>query len=91
MKTLDSRTLMLAFRAWLDEDESGRNADRIAEFIVEKAMSGHFGYFKLVIDLVDGKLHQTAEDERTFEADCVLIENDDGLDKWRQPEVEKAA
>ena len=30
---------------------------RIAEFVIEKAMGGHFAYFKLVLDLVDGKRH----------------------------------
>jgi hypothetical protein len=79
MKTPDSRALMLALRAWMDEDESGRNADRVVEFVYEKAVSGHFGFFKLVIDLVDGKLHPTAEEERTFEADCTIVPTDDGL------------
>ncbi len=36
-------------------------------------MSGHFAYFKLVIDLVDGKVRPTAEDEMTFEAECVVV------------------
>jgi hypothetical protein len=53
--------------------EHDRNAARIAEFIIEKAMSGHFGCFKLVLDLVDGKLRRTAEDETTFESGCILV------------------
>jgi hypothetical protein len=36
--------------------------------VIEKAMSGHFGYFKLLIDLVDGKLRPTAEEELAL--DC---------------------
>ena len=43
-------------------------------------MTGHFGYFKLVLDLVDGKLRPTAEDEMTFEPDCVLVVTDDEQD-----------
>jgi hypothetical protein len=31
-----------------------------------------------VIDLVDGKLRQTAEEELTFEADCVINVTGDG-------------
>ena len=33
-------------------------------------MGGHSGQFKLVLDLVDGKLHRTAEGEMTFTPDC---------------------
>ena len=43
-----------------------------------KAIAGHFGYFQLVLDMVDGKIHPTAEDEMTFEPDCVLVVADDG-------------
>jgi hypothetical protein len=50
-----------------------RHAGWIAEFGIEKAMSGRFGYFKLVLDMVDGKLHRTAEEEWTFEAECVPV------------------
>jgi hypothetical protein len=50
--------MMLAFRASLDEDE--RNVERIAAYLIAKALSGHFGFFKLLLDMVDGKLHQTA-------------------------------
>ena len=52
------------------ETTSDRNARRIAEYVIEKALAGHFGFFRLVLDMVDGKLRQTAEDEMTFEADC---------------------
>jgi hypothetical protein len=40
----------------MDSDESGRNAERVAEFVIAKAMSGHFAYFKLVINLETGVL-----------------------------------
>jgi hypothetical protein len=80
MKTPDSRALMLALRAWMEDDESGRNAERVVKYIYEKALSGHFGFFKLAIDLVDGKLHQTAEEEPTVEADCVLVVAAEALD-----------
>jgi hypothetical protein len=63
------------------------NTQWIAEFIIERAMSGHFGYFKLVLDLVDGKLHRTAEDEMTFEPECVLVVADD----WRDSATALAA
>ena len=73
MKLPDGRKFTLALGAWIDADESGRTADLIAEFVCERALSGHFGYFKLLINLVDGKLHPTAEEELTFEAHCVPL------------------
>ena len=51
------------------------------------SLSGHFGFFKLLINLVDGKLRQTAADELTFETDCTIILADD----VRESEVIKAA
>jgi hypothetical protein len=74
MKGADSRTLMLALRAWLDGE---RNAGRIAEQVIAKALAGHFAYFRLVLGLVDGKIRPTAEEECTFEPDCVLVVADD--------------
>ena len=87
MKTLDIRALMLPLRAWMDEDESGRNADRVAALVYEKALSGHFGFFKLLIDLLDGKLHQTAEDQKTFETEWAVVLDDEDL----HPELANAA
>jgi hypothetical protein len=71
MKGADRWTLMLALRAWLDDDE------RIAELIYKKALAGHFAYFRLLLDLVDGKIRPTAEEEWTFEPDCVLVVAED--------------
>ena len=73
MRGVDSRTLMLAFRAWLDDE---RNARRIAELICAKALAGHFAYFRLLLDLVDGRIRPAAEEEMTGEADCILIADD---------------
>jgi hypothetical protein len=78
MKWADSRSIMLALRAWLDEDDGDENASQIAEYVLQKAIAGHFGFFKLVFDMVDGKLRPTAEDEMTFEDDCVFVVADDG-------------
>jgi hypothetical protein len=36
-------------------------------------MSGHFGYFKLLIDLVDGKIRPTAEEELTCDFECAAV------------------
>jgi hypothetical protein len=85
------QTFAQALREWLHRDETGRNAERVAVFVIEKATSGHFAYFKLVIELVDGKLRQTAEDKMTFETDYVLIGGNEGLDSERPTEVVKAA
>jgi hypothetical protein len=76
MKRADARSMVRILRAYLASDSPevcDRLAGRIAEFILEKSMGGHFGYFKLVLDLVDGKLHRTAADEMTFAPDCVLV------------------
>jgi hypothetical protein len=78
MSKADSGILMLALRAWLDEDE--RNARRIAEHIVNRATAGHFAYFRLLLDMVDGPIRPTAEEEWTFEADCVIVAADEGRD-----------
>jgi hypothetical protein len=79
MKRANGRSMMLVLRAYLDgesREPCDRHAGWIAEFIIDKATSGHFGYFKLVLDLVDGKLQQTAEDEMTFAFDFVLVLDD---------------
>jgi hypothetical protein len=73
MKTADARSLMLALRACLDEDDGEQNARRLAEYVVEMATSGHFGYFLFLLNAVDGKLLPTAEEESTFEAGCVIV------------------
>jgi hypothetical protein len=75
MKAIDGRRMMLALRAWLDEDE--RNIRPVLEYVIDKATAGHFGFWKLVIDMADGKLRQTAEEEMTFEPDCVLVVADE--------------
>jgi hypothetical protein len=90
MKRTSGRSKMPVLRGYLygeSEDEKDRNAGRIAEFIVEKAISGHFAYFTLVHDVVDGKLRRSAEDERTFAPGCVLV----GAEDERKPDVFKAA
>jgi hypothetical protein len=73
MKAAEPRLLMLAIRSWLDEDDGEEYARRIAEYVVEMATSGHFGYFHFLLNAVDGPIRLTAEEEWTFEAGCVLI------------------
>lgn len=65
MNLADSPSIMLALLARLDGDDGERIASGIAEYVIERAIAGHRGYFKLVLDLVEGKLHRTAEDETT--------------------------
>jgi hypothetical protein len=77
MKTLGHRTFNLAFRAWLDGDETGRNAELVAAFVIEKALGGHFAYFKLLIDLVEGNARPSCDDEATFEGECLVVSCDD--------------
>jgi hypothetical protein len=43
MKAADSRSMMLALRAWLYDGDGDRNARRMAECIIQKAAGGHSG------------------------------------------------
>lgn len=76
MRKGDSAALMLAFRAWLDEDDG--NARRLAEHVIKRAMAGRFGYFRFLLDAVDGPIRPTAEYEMSLEPDYVLVVADDG-------------
>jgi hypothetical protein len=80
MKGADNRSIMLVLRDWLDGDDSDRCTMLLAEYVIEKALSGHFGFFRFVLERRNGKLHPTAEEEETFEADCVLVVADDERD-----------
>jgi hypothetical protein len=73
VKPIEHRLFVQALREWIYSDESGRNAERVAEFVIAKAMSGHFAYFKLVIDLIDGKIRPSVEEELAVEAECVVV------------------
>ena len=63
MREIDARSFLPRFRAWIDEDP--RNMELVAEFLIERAIGGHFGYFKLLLDLVDGTPEEWAANELT--------------------------
>ena len=63
--------------AWLDGEDGDGNANRLAEYVVEKAISGHFGFFKLLLDMVDGPIVRESGDSRIVPHDCTLILIDD--------------
>ena len=71
MSEAEARSFLTRFRVWLDED--ARNMEHVAEFLIERATGGHFGYFRLLVDLVDGNPHEWAANELTGEASCSLI------------------
>jgi hypothetical protein len=75
MRKTDSGILMLALRAWLDEDEG--NARRIAELVYAKALAGHIGYFRFLLDTVDGPIRLSREEETTGEADWGIVVADE--------------
>ena len=80
MKRGSGRSIMRNLQAYFASESPevcDRLASRIAEYVVEQAVDGHFGYFELVLDLVDRKLHRTAEDEMTFGPDFVFVLEDD--------------
>ena len=71
MKGTDGRSMMLVLRAYLDGESRevcDRHSGRIAEFVIEKAIAGHFGYFKLVLDLTDAYDRFAASTERRARA-----------------------
>ncbi len=68
--------MVLVLRAWLDGEDGDRNANWLAEYVIEKAIRGHFGFFKLVIDLVDGPIDRGSDNSVIFPHDCTLIIHD---------------
>ncbi len=76
---------MLALRACLDEDDG--NARRIARYVIGRAIAGHVGFFRYVLDTIDGPIRSTSQEELTGEADCVVVVADDR----REAEPAKAA
>ena len=87
MKGAYSQSIMLSLRAWLDGEDGERNADRLAEYVIAKAISGHFGLFKLLLDMVDGPIARESDDSLIVPHDCTLIISDDR----RGSEIAKAA
>jgi hypothetical protein len=85
MREADAGLLMLALRAWLDEDEG--NARQIAEHVINRAMAGHIGYFRFLFDMVEGPIRLSREVEMTGEADWLIVVADDE----RKAEPAKAA
>ena len=71
MTGYDPRSFTKRLRAWLDADE--RDLDRLVEFIFEKATSPHFGFFKLMVDMVDGPIDPESAPGRIFPEDHTLI------------------
>lgn len=76
MKPADARSLMLALRDWLDDNE--RNGRRLAELIYANAMRMHAGYVRLLFELADGPRHPTAEDEKIAAGNMIIIADDGG-------------
>ena len=89
MREFDARSFLPRFRAWLDED--ARNMELVAEFLIERSISGHFGYFKLLVDLVDGKPHEWAANELTGEVTSSLVVIEAGQDAEYQKAHRAAA
>jgi hypothetical protein len=68
----------------------GRVVEALPEIIdalIDRAKAGHIAYIRLLLDLVDGKIRPTAEEETTGGVDCVLIVSDEE----REAETVRAA
>ena len=90
MKRANGRSMMPILRAYLASDSPevcDRLAGRIAKYVIERAIDGHSGCFKLVLDLVDGKLHRTAEHEMTFGPNFVFVLD---VDRQALPSIKSA-
>jgi hypothetical protein len=66
MKESEARSFSKALRAWLDAD--GQNLNRLIEYAFHRATSGHFGFFNLIVDLVDGPIDPESAPVRIFPA-----------------------
>jgi hypothetical protein len=73
----DAGSLLLALRGWLDDE---RVARRIAEHVVNRATLGHFAYIRLLLDIVDGPIRLSREEETTGEADWLIVVADNERD-----------
>jgi hypothetical protein len=71
MKGTNARSFTMSLRDWLDADE--QNFGRLAKFVFEKATSPHFGFFKLMVDLVDGPVDPESAPGRIFPDDHTLV------------------
>ena len=47
--------------------------ERLAEYVIEKAISGHFGFFKLLLDMVDGPIGRENDQGRLFPDNRTLV------------------
>jgi hypothetical protein len=70
-----------ALRKWLDDDSDGRRHDALAEHVLVRALSPHFGFFKLVIEMRDGPIDPESVPGRIFPSEHFLeIEAQQGLE-----------
>jgi hypothetical protein len=77
MKGKSSRlpTSLLARRpGWENLDQYG---EWLAECIVERAIAGHFAFFKLLLDRVEGSIDRGRHDEQTIETGGLIVMLDD--------------
>jgi hypothetical protein len=89
MRRRQSRSMTAILRAWLaskSEEEWDGIAQQVVEQIVNRALEGEFGYFKLLLDVVDGPIPRGAKCS-VIEADCTIILADVG----QSAKVPKAA
>jgi hypothetical protein len=66
-----ARSFTRVLRDWLEEEDG--NPARLAEFVIGKALGGHFGFFKMVIELKDGPVDPESVPGRIFPDDHALV------------------
>jgi hypothetical protein len=76
MSETETRSFLTQFGAWLDQD--AWNMERVAEYLIKRATGGHIGYFRLLLDLVDGKPGESGLDEPMVEAGTLIVVSEEG-------------
>jgi hypothetical protein len=71
MRVNDARSYTNVLRAWLDAD--ALNWERLFEYVCHKAISPHFGFSKLIFELVDGPIYPDTAPGRMFPDDHALV------------------
>jgi hypothetical protein len=75
MRVTDAQTYTRGLRAWLDADD--RNWETLCECIYKRAVSPHFGFFRLMIEKVDGPVDPESAPGRIVPDRRALVVFDD--------------
>jgi hypothetical protein len=72
MSDTKSDSIARSLRNWHDADEHGQRLERLTEQILARALSAHFGFFKLLIEKCDGPIDPESGPGRIFPSEHLL-------------------